>query len=346
MADGYDDHLGEGPDGAAIGRLRLANERIAVTLTNYGARALAIEAPDRDGRRDHVLLGFDRLDMILKAGSFNATLGRYANRIAGGRFTLDGKSYQLSVNDGANTLHGGKRAMAKQVWQLVHRDVCSAAFTLTSPDGDQGFPGEMRASSTYTLDGDTLHLALEAQVSEPCPVNLSFHPYFNLAGAASLDVNDHELEVPASRYLPTDAGQIPTGEMLDVAGTPFDFRSATRIGERVRGADPQLMVARGFDHCLVLDGEAGTMRPAARLHHSGSGRTMAMSTDCAGLQVYTGNSLDGSLVGYGGTYRQTAGLALEAQAFPDAPNRPGFPSTVLRPGGRFRAAIAFRFTAR
>ena len=345
MADHFDDHLGDGPGGAAIGRLRLAGEHIAVTLTNYGARALAIEAPDRDGRRDHVLLGFDRLDTILKAGSFNATLGRFANRIGGGRFTLDGRSYQLSVNDGANTLHGGSRAMAKQVWQLAQRDARSAAFTLLSPDGDQGFPGEMRASSTYTVDGDTLHLALEATVGKPCPVNLSFHPYFNLAGAAALDVNDHTLEVPASRYLPTDAQQIPTGELAPVDGTPFDFRQPVRIGERVRGADPQLLVARGYDHCLVLDGEAGTMRRAARLHHVGTGRTMEMLTDRDGLQVYTGNSLDGSLVGHGGTYRMTAGLALEAQAFPDAPNQPAFPSTVLRPGERFQARIAFRFTA-
>ena len=235
--------------------------------------------------------------------------------------------------------------MAKQVWQLAHRDARSAAFTLLSPDGDQGFPGEMRASSTYTVDGDTLHLALEATVGKPCPVNLSFHPYFNLAGAAALDVNDHTLEVPASRYLPTDAQQIPTGELAPVDGTPFDFRQPVRIGERVRGADPQLLVARGYDHCLVLDGEAGTMRRAARLHHVGTGRTMEMLTDRDGLQVYTGNSLDGSLVGHGGTYRMTAGLALEAQAFPDAPNQPAFPSTVLRPGERFQARIAFRFTA-
>ena len=345
MADAFDEHLGEGPGGAAVGRLRLSNDEIAVTLTNYGARALAIEAPARNGRRDHVLLGFDRLDTILKAGSFNATLGRFANRISGGRFTLDGRTYKLSVNDGANTLHGGSRAMAKQVWQLAHRDARSATFTRTSPDGDQGFPGEMHATSSFALDGDTLHLSLEATVSEPCPVNLSFHPYFNLAGADALDVNDHTLTVPASRYLPTDAQQIPTGELAPVEGTPFDFRRPVRIGERVRGADPQLLVARGFDHCLVLDGEAGAMRPAARLHHAGTGRTMEMTTDRAGLQVYTGNSLDGSLVGFGGTYRMTAGLALEAQAFPDAPNQPGFPSTVLRPGERFRARIAFRFTA-
>ncbi len=345
MADGFDELLGEGPSGAAVGLLRLGTDQLALTLTNYGARALSIEAPDRNGRRDHVLLGFDKLATILKAGSFNATLGRYANRIAGGRFTLDGRSHQLSVNDGANTLHGGKQAMAKKVWQVAHRDARSVAFSLVSPDGDQGFPGEMLATSTYTLDGDTLHLALEATVSEPCPVNLSFHPYFNLAGAAALDVNDHLLEVPASRYLPTDAQQIPTGELADVTGTPFDFRRPVRIGERVRGSNPQLLVARGFDHCLVLDGEAGTMRPAARLHHPGSGRTMEMSTDRAGLQVYTGNSLDGSLVGFGGTYRMTAGLALEAQAFPDAPNHGNFPSTVLRAGEKFTARISCRFTA-
>ncbi len=344
MADEFDDIFGAAPDGSTVGLLRLRNEHLAVGLTNYGARLLSIEAPDRDGRCDHVLLGFDRLDMILKAGSFGATLGRYANRIAGGHFTLDGKSYRLSINDGANTLHGGKQAMAKQFWRVADRDGRSIRFTLTSPAGDQGFPGELTATATYTLDGDTLRLTLEATVSEPCPVNLSSHPYFNLAGAAALDVCDHFLEVPASRYLPTDAQQIPTGERRPVAGTAFDFRTPALLGPRIRGTDPQLLFARGYDHCFLLDGEPGTLRLAARLTHEASGRVMEVHTDRDGLQVYTGNSLDGSLIGFGGTYRMTAGLALEAQAFPDAPNHPDFPSTVLRPGERFHATVATRFT--
>ena len=344
MADGFDDVLGTSPDGHKVGLVRLGNGRLKVGLTNYGARMLTIEAPDRDGRFDHVLLGFDAADMILKAGSFGAVLGRYANRIARGRFTLDGTSYQLSVNDGKNTLHGGKVAFSKKFWTVSDRDDHSVAFALASPNGDQGFPGDMEATATYTLDANALRLTLDATVSAACPVNLSAHPYFNLAGAAALDVCDHQLEVAASAYLPTDAQQIPTGERRPVDGTDFDFRKPVSIGARIRGSDTQLLYARGYDHCFVLDGAAGAMRRAARLTHPKSGRVLEMETDRDGLQVYTGNSLDGSLVGHGGTYRQTAGLALEAQAFPDAPNQPSFPSTVLRPGERFRATIVYRFS--
>ncbi len=339
----YDATLGQAPGGEEVGLVRLGNGTLRVALTNYGARMLAIEAPDRHGAMAHVLLGFDRLDQVLKAGSFGAVLGRYANRIAGGRFTLDGQQHQLSVNDPPNTLHGGKGAFSKTFWTLAERTEVGAAWTLESPDGDQGFPGALAARAAYTLEGETLRLVLEAEVDKPCPVNLSAHPYFNLAGAHALDCHDHEVEVFAERFLPTDATQIPTGELKPVAGTPFDFRTPVRIGDRIRDDDPQMRPARGFDHCFVLDGPAGTMRRAARVTHPGSGRTLDVETDLPGLQVYTGNSLDGSLIGHGGTYRQTAGLALEAQHFPDAPNQPGFPSTVLRPGERFRATILYRF---
>ena len=344
MTTKFDSVLGQAPDGHDVGLIRLANDRLKVGLTDYGARMLSIEAPDRAGRFDHVLLGFDRADMVLKAGSFGAVLGRYANRIARGRFVLDGETYQVSVNDGENTLHGGKGAFAKRFWTVVARDAQSVAFEFVSPDGDQGFPGEMMATATYTLVDNELRLALEATTTRPCPINLSAHPYFNLAGAAALDINDHTLQVPASTFLPTDAGQIPTGEMRPVDGTVFDFREPVVIGSRIRDDDPQLLVARGYDHCLVLDGASGTLRPAARVVHPQSGRVLEMDTDLVGLQVYTGNSLNGSLVGHGGAYRMTSGLALEAQAFPDAPNQPTFPSTILRPGARFRATIIYRFT--
>ena len=343
MTDMFDEILGHAPDGAAVGLLRLRNDRLTVGLTNYGARMLSIEAPDRDGKSDHVLLGFDRADMVLKAGSFGAVLGRYANRIAKGRFTLDGETYQLSVNDGENTLHGGKQAFSKMFWTLVERTAIRAEFALESPDGDQGFPGALSARATYTLAGDALHLDLSATTTKPTPVNLSAHPYFNLAGAAALDICDHLLEVPASHYLPTDARQIPTGERAPVAGTLFDFRAPVRLGSRIRGSDPQLMVARGYDHHFIIDGPDGTMRLAVRLAHPATGRVLEIETDRPGVQVYTGNSLNGTLVGHGGTYRMTAGLALEAQAYPDAPNHPDFPSTILRPGDTFKAAIRYRF---
>ena len=343
MMKEFDAVLGTAPDGQDVGLLRLKNDRLVVGLTNYGARMLSIEAPDRDGHFDHVLLGFGRADMVLKAGSFGAVLGRYANRIAKGRFTLDGETFQVSVNDGENTLHGGKGAFAKRFWTLVARDAQFAAFEFVSPDGDQGFPGEMTATATYRLVDNALQLTLEATTTRPCPINLSAHPYFNLAGAAALDIADHTLQVPAATYLPTDEQQIPTGERRAVAGTAFDFREPAAIGARIRGEDPQLLFARGYDHCFVVDGASGTLRPAARLVHPASGRVLEMESDLAGLQVYTGNSLNGSLIGHGGTYRMTSGLALEAQAFPDAPNQPTFPSTILRPGERFRATILYRF---
>lgn len=343
MSDPFDAILGESGDDK-VGFLELSNDTLKVGLTNYGARMLSIETPDRQDRRDHVLLGFDQADMILRAGSFGATLGRYANRIAKGRFTLDGETYELSVNDGENTLHGGKKAFAKRFWTVADRTPNQATFTLESADGDQGFPGAVSAVATYTLEADALRLELTARTTKPTPINMSAHPYFNLAGAAALDVADHELEVFAGHFLPTDKQQIPLGEIRPVEGTVFDFRTPVSIGSRVRMPDPQLLVARGFDHCFVLDGAAGTMRKAARLTHRATGRVLELETDAAGLQVYTGNSLDGSLVGHGGTYRQTAGLALEAQAFPDAPNQPSFPSTILRPGETFSLLILYRFS--
>ena len=344
MSPPFDRILGTAPDGHEVGLVALDNGTLRVGLTNYGARMLSIEAPDRDGRVDHVLLGFDRADMILKAGSFGATLGRYANRIACGRFTLDGTAHQLSVNDGPNTLHGGKVSFAKTFWTLADRSAASATFVMESPDGDQGFPGAMRVVATYSLIDDALRLQLSATTDAPTPVNLSAHPYFNLAGADAIDIRDHDLQVFATHYLPTDATQIPTGELAPVAGTPFDFRAPVTLGARIRDTDPQLMVARGYDHCLVVDGAIGTMRKAARVSHPLSGRVLELDTDMAGLQVYTGNSLNGALIGHGGTYRMTAGLALEAQAFPDAPNQPTFPSTILRPGETFAGTILYRFS--
>lgn len=344
MSDGFDDILGRSESGEDVGLVRLGHEGFRVGLTNFGARMLSIEVADRSGRMDHVLLGFNRADMILKAGSFGAVLGRFANRIADGRFSLDGQTYQLSQNDGTSTLHGGKKAFSKKFWTLERRDAQTAVFALESPDGDQGFPGRLEARATYIVSGTELTLELHATVDKPCPVNLSAHPYFNLAGADAHDVNDHWLQVYGDAYLPTDAHQIPTGELQDVGGTPFDFREPVRIGTRVRGDDEQMLVARGFDHCFVLDGAAGSMRRAARLEHPPTGRILEVETDRPGLQVYTGNSLDGSLVGHGGTYRMTAGLALEAQLFPDAPNQPAFPSTILRPGETFAATIKYRFS--
>jgi aldose 1-epimerase len=340
MISDVDPILGHAPDGSPVALLTLASDTLRVGLTPYGARMLSIEAPDRAGRMDHVLLGFYRADMVLKAGSFGAVIGRYANRIAGGRFTLDDTTYQLSQNDGDNTLHGGKQAFAKRFWAVADHSATHVVFTLESPDGDQGFPGAVSARATYRLNGDTLALTLEATTTKPTPISLSAHPYFNLAGAAARDVCDQTIQVAASSFLPTDATQIPTGEIRPVDGTPFDFREPVMIGTRIRGDAPQLLFARGFDHHFILDAGGGA---AVRMAHPASGRALEITSSQVGVQVYTGNSLDGSLVGHGGTYRQGAGIAFEPQAYPDAPNHPNFPSTILRPGEAYRQTIRYRF---
>ncbi len=345
MSAAFDTILGHAPDGTPIGRLLLESPTLRVGLTNFGARMLSIEAPDRGGRRDHVLLGFESATMVLRAGSFGAVIGRCANRIADGRFTLDGVAYQLSQNDGTSTLHGGKQGIAKRFWTVAERSGRHAVFTLESPEGDQGFPGAAAITATYDLRGETLTLTLEATTTAPTPINLSAHPYFNLAGAAALDVNDHLVAVAASSFLPTDARQIPTGERRAVDGTPFDLRAPTLVGARIRGEDPQLLTARGYDHHFILDEDARAIRrPAIRVIHPPSGRVLEIVTTQLGVQVYTGNSLDGSLIGHGGTYRQTAGIAFEPQGYPDAPNQPAFPSTIVRPGDIYRQVVAYRFT--
>ncbi len=319
----------------------LESAGLRVRITNYGARMVAIEAPDRDGAFGHVLLGFDSATAYQQAGgSFGAILGRYANRIAQGRFMLDGVTRQLAVNDAGGTLHGGPEGFARRLWQVEGFSADTLALRLLSPDGDQGFPGALTASVTYRLAHDTLRITLTASTDRPTVCNLSAHPYFNLAGQG--DVLAHDIRIAAARFLPTDARQIPTGEIRPVAGTVFDFRAPRRLGARIRAPDAQLLIGRGYDHCFVLDDGAAL---AASAFHATSGRLLEVFTSQTGLQFYSGNSLDGSVAGRSGAFRQTDGFAFEAQVFPDAPNRPSFPSTVLRPGETYRQTIAYRFTA-
>lgn len=335
--------FGTGPDGVATRLFTLTSDVLRVRVTDYGGRLVAIEAPDRDGARDHVVLGFEDVAGYMASGSFGALLGRSANRIAGARFTLDGQTHHLVANEGETMLHGGKVGFNKRMWTVESATSAQLALTLESADGDQGFPGAVSARATYALDGAALTLTLEAVTTKPTPVNLSAHPYFNLAGAAALDVHDHEMTVQADQFLPTDAKQVPTGEIRAVAGTPFDLRAPTRIGPRLRATDPQLLLAHGFDHHYVLTGRAGTLHEAVRLTHAPSGRTLRIETTQPGVQVYTGNNLNGAVVGRGGTYRQGAGVAFEPQGFPDAPNQPVFPSTILRPGEHYRQTIRYVF---
>jgi aldose 1-epimerase len=343
--------FGQLPDGHEATLFTLQNDRLSVRITDFGGRMVSIEAPDRHGHRDHVLLGFaDAAAYSAYGGSFGTLLGRYANRIAGASFTLDGQSHALSKNNGDATLHGGAVGFNRVFWTVAEAEaepVAKLVLTHVSPDGDQGFPGEVTARATYQLDADTLSLTLEARTTRPTVINLSAHPYFNLGGPACGDVLGHEVTIAAEAFLPTDDAQIPTGEIRPVAGTPFDFRQPMTLGSRIRQPDPQLFHGLGYDHCFVLGTDIpASPRRALLVREPVSGRALAIETDQPGVQVYSGNKISGAFAGHGGLiYRQSAGLALEPQDFPDAPNRPGFPSTVLRPGETYRRIIRYRFTA-
>ena len=338
--------FGRTPDGHHAALYTLSNESMRVRITDFGGRIVSIEVPDRSGKHGHVVLGFDDVSEYVSAGgSFGALLGRTANRIGGGAFTLDGHTYRLSKNEEHATLHGGRQGFDKLFWRVEEAGDTHLILALVSPDGDQGFPGELSATARYSVEGNTLWLSLEAATSKPTPVSLSAHPYFNLAGVPAVDIFGHEITIAAEAFLPTDRQQIPTGEIRPVDGTVFDLRRPTPIGTRIRRADQQLLFGKGYDHYFVLSEAPGDpLRVAALVFDPQSGRTLEVLTTQPGTQFYTGNNLTGSVAGRGGAYRQSAGLALEPQGFPDAPNRPEFPSTVLRPGTVYRQVIAYRFT--
>ncbi|GGV60784.1 MULTISPECIES: aldose epimerase family protein [Streptomyces] len=338
------------PDGTEVHRWLLANGGTRLKVLSYGGIVQSLEIPDRHGRYVNVSLGYDTLEPYLTGTTyFGALIGRYGNRIAKGRFTLDGTTYQVPVNDGDNSLHGGPEGFDTKVWDVEPfasgPDVGLHLYR-TSPDGEMGFPGTLRVKVTYTLTrhGDW-RIDYEATTDKATVVNLTNHTYFNLAGEGSGSIHDHELWLAARRYTPTDAGLIPTGELAKVAGTPFDFTRAKPIGRDIRTGHPQLVTAQGYDHNFVLD-KGVTARPqhVVTLRDPHSGRTLKIATDQPGVQFYSGNFLDGTLVGTSGrTYRQGDGLALETQHFPDSPNQPSFPSTVLRPGRTYRTTTVHSF---
>ncbi|AKZ55529.1 Aldose 1-epimerase [Streptomyces ambofaciens ATCC 23877] len=339
-------------DGTKVYRWSLENGGTRMKVLSYGGVVQSLEVPDRRGRHANVSLGFDNLDdYVASSPYFGALIGRYGNRIGRGRFTLDGKAYQLSVNDGEQSLHGGAQGFDKRVWDVEPFTAGSdVGLTLhyTSVDGEMGYPGTLRAKVTYTLTRrGEWRIDYEATTDKATVVNLTSHVYWNLAGEGSGTIEDHELSIAASRYTPTDAGLIPTGELAKVSGTPFDFRRAKSIGRDLRDAHPQLVTAKGFDHNWVLD-KGVTDRPEhiATLRDRASGRTLRIATDQPGLQFYSGNFLDGTLTGTGGSlYRQGDALCLETQRFPDSPNQPSFPSTVLRPGQTYRTTTVHSFDA-
>lgn len=337
-------------DGRVVDRYLLRNDVLEVGLLSYGATLQSLSTPDREGRLRDVVLGFDTLSGYGGAHPyFGAVIGRFANRIAEGRFTLDGNDYRVPANDGPNALHGGPEGFDRQVWSgtAVEGDGdVSVRLALTSADGDMGFPGTLEVAVTYTLSGPELRIDYVATTDSPTIVNLTNHAYFNLATTGAGTVERHELQLFASRFTPVGAGTVPTGDVFDVAGTPLDFRQPKSIGQDLRDDADQLLRAQGFDHNWVLDRAPGSPASlAARVYEPSSGRVLELFTDQPGLQFYSGNLLDGTIAGKAGrTYRQGDGFCLETQHFPDSPNQPAFPSTVLRPGQSYATTTTLRFT--
>lgn len=340
--------FGKLSDGTQIEQYTLRNTGGAeAKIITYGATLTELWMPDKNGKKADIILGFDNLQGYLgDEPYFGATVGRYANRIAKGKFTLDGKEYSLPINNGPNSLHGGINGFSRRVWKAEPLKVANGAavrFTYVSKDGEEGYPGALTVTVTYTLANDNaLKLAYTAKTDKPTILNLTNHSYFNLSGAASGDILKDILWVDSDRYTPTDDTLIPTGKIESVAGTPYDFRKPTAIG--ARNAD--IPKVGGYDINLVLNGKAGTLRRVAEVKDPNSGREMQVFTDQPGVQLYVGIGLDGKLHGIGGAYQKYGAVCLETQHFPDSPNHPNFPSTVLRPGKEFRSETIYKFSAK
>ena len=341
------------PDGRAIEAFCIVNRRgMKVTVLNYGATVQSIHVPDAEGRIENVSLGFSCLDdYVERSPYFGSVVGRFANRIAQGRFSLYGVQYQLPINDPPSCLHGGGSGFDKKVWnahQIRRDDATGVRLTYSSPDGEEGFPGTLATEVTYWLldDENTLRIDYRAETDMPTVVNLTNHTYFNLAGEGSGSILDHELQINSDFYLPVTNDLVPTGQLAPVAGTPMDFTSPRRIGEGIRSAGEQLVLCKGYDHNYVIRSTPThpSLVSAARVVEPRSGRVLEVWTTEPSLDFYSGNFLDGSLVGPSGrTYRQGDAFALEPEHFSDSPNHPAFPSTVLTPGQVYETVTEFRF---
>jgi len=347
----------------AFGALSDGTKVEAVTLTNgaglsakimtLGATLQSLVVPDKTGHKDDVVLGYDTAqEYLTRPNFFGASVGRYANRIAKGKFTLDGKAFTLATNDGPNSLHGGTKGFDKRMWKID--SVSSGAdakvvLSYVSADGEEGFPGEMKVTATYSLnEQNELKLEYRATTSKPTVLNLTNHSYFNLSGNDARDVMGNMVTLHAERFTPVDATLIPTGERRAVAGTPFDFRGPHRVGDRIRDAkDQQIRFGRGYDHNFIVDGAAGSLRPAAVVQDPTSGRSLEISITAPGIQFYTGNFLDGTFFGKNArAYRQGDAICLEPGVFPDSPNHPDFPTARLNPGTTYVNAIVYKFSAK
>ncbi len=345
--------FGRTGDGQDVYLYTLKNKHgMEVAITNYGGTIVSLKAPGRNGHLADVVLGFDQLRGYESQQNpyLGAIVGRYANRIAKGRFQLDGKPYQAPLNNGPNSLHGGVKGFNKHVWQArENSDAAGQHLTLryVSQDGEEGYPGNLSVTVVYSLnDKNELRMDYTATTDKDTVLNLTNHAYFNLAGQGEGDILGHELMLNADRFTPVDATLIPTGELRRVAGTPFDFRQRTAIGARINAPDEQLKLGGGYDHNFVLNRREGELTLAARVVEPRSGRVLEVLTTEPGLQFYTGNFLDGTLHGkQGKVYNQRYGFCLETQHFPDSPNHPDFPSTVLKAGEQFRSTTVYRFSA-
>lgn len=342
--------FGTAPTGEPVELFTLTGPAgVEVRAITYGGIIISLKTPDRDGVPADIVLGYDELDgYVRETPYFGAIIGRYGNRIANGRFTLDGETYSLAKNNGPNHLHGGDIGFDKVVWSAEPFETDSAVgvvFAYTSRAGEEGYPGTLDTRVTYTLtDGGALIFDYHATTDQATPVNLTQHTYFNLAGDGSGDILGHELMIAASAYTPVDSTLIPTGEIRPVAGTPFDFRAPAPIGARIAADDEQIRFGGGYDHNFVLDRPQDGMAHAARVFEPGSGRLLDVWTSEPGIQFYSGNFLDGTITGKSGhVYQHRSGFCLETQHYPDSPNQPGFPSTILRPGQTYTSRTMLVF---
>jgi aldose 1-epimerase len=335
-------------DGAAVDLYTLSNDNgLEARITNYGGIVVSLLAPDKTGALADVVLGHESLAGYLTASPyFGCIVGRYGNRIAKGRFALNGVEYSLATNDGPNSLHGGLVGFDKKVWQASGVIIESGAGVVlrhTSSDGEEGYPGQLHVVVIYILtNANELRIAYSATTDKDTVLNLTNHTYFNLAGKG--DILGHEMQIFADHFTPVDATLIPTGELRSLDGSPLDFRASTAIGARIQLNDEQLVLGKGYDHNFVVNGQADTLRPAVRVTEPTTGRALELHTTEPGVQFYSGNFLDGTVTGKNGAvYAQRSGFCLETQHFPDSPNQPGFPSTVLKPGETYRSTTVFKF---
>ncbi len=342
--------FGKLPDGKVVDVYTVKNADLEVRVTTYGARIVSLQTKDRDGKVGDVVLGYNSVDGYVAEKAANAEaylgsiVGRYGNRIRGGKFSIDGHDYQIPPNNNGNALHGGPDGFADKIWTAKQIPE-GLELTLVSPDGDEGFPGTLTLHVRYTLVGSAIHINYSATTDKPTVVNVTNHSYFNLSGDGSGTILGEKIEINADGYTPVDAGLIPVGGVQPVTGTPFDFRKSTEIGARINEPNDQLKLGGGYDHNWVLNGKEGELKLAAKVYDPKSGRVLTVTTTEPGVQFYTGNSLAGQFKGKAAVaYSKNTGFCLETQHFPDSPNQPGFPSTLLKPGQTLHSETIFTFS--